>query len=57
MYQHLEYTDPKLVPLEVGRNDSGDVVVDIGRVTTFMTLLQFNELRAEINKFDVGGLP
>ena len=45
---------------EIHFNGSGDVVLTVAgqaypNVVFFMSLLQFNQLRAAINKFDVAG--
>ena len=49
--QHLE--SDEWIRVGVSGNVYGDVVVDIGGVTTFMTLLQFAQLKYNVNKFDV----
>ena len=54
LYQHMEWTKDG-VGIGVDFNEEGDVVVKLGEVITFMTLLHFNQLRAALNKFDVTG--
>ena len=51
VFQHLEKED--WIRVVIGGNVYGDVVVDLGGVTTFITLLQFAQLKYEVNKFDV----
>jgi len=52
--QHLEHmdVDPNFV-VEMGGLGNNLVVVDIGDTTTFMTLVQFAQLKYLVNKFFV----
>ena len=51
MFQHVDRDEE--VWMQVKGNNHGNVVVDIGGVTTFMTPLQFAQLKYVVNKFDV----